>query len=966
MVKAMSDLTAEHFPEYFHDVHDVEPFPWQSRLTTQVLRDGCWPEVIDLPTGTGKTAVLDTAIFALAARPELFPRRVVFVIDRRIVVDQVYERAKKIRMKIEAARTPALQQVRDCLALVSFGRPLGVAVLRGGIPIDRDWIQRPDQPWVMVSTVDQFGSRLLFRGYGVTPRMRPVHAGMTGNDCLVVLDEVHLSKAFAQTLAEVGGQHFSDALPSRRFQVVQMSATSATSQLPFSLDDADLDASAELQRRARAPKSAVLRAVSGTKQPHTAIPAEVKKILKSELDETTRTVGVIVNRVRTARETHRELVDAGYTAHLITGRMRPLDRVQVLDDIMEIVDPDRRAGFESETHTQLSLDGLSGPSRSAAMAAKGLHLVVATQAIEVGADFSFDALITEAAPIDSLRQRFGRLDRRGSLASETGDPAKAWIVGVQSALRPKRPDPVYGETARRTWEELKQLASQSPSGTLDFNPQSPLSEQLSSDCRAPHRNAPLLLQTYMNAWVQTDPEPVTQPAVEWFLHGIEEERRVGDVSIVWRYDRSHEVLKLVPPRLAEFLEVPVDAARAWLDGVPDEIEVADVPASQHLQPRIGTEETVSDWCRWRGRGELPESAEDVDEVRQGDILIVDPSRGGIEHATWNPGIKNEIEDLGDEAQAAYRQKFTLRLDERLYAKYDGLSRPPLPKDAEAAHEPLRRRVTSWLQDLLSHPRLSPSRAAIVRRLLDEGFQQPHPVGPEAGDTDNRYYVLTSRGFDPGMMDGSDEASSFTGSEVTLRSHLAGVADKVVEYARRLGLSDELQADLGLAARLHDVGKVDTRFQRQMAGGEEVKQAMMSEPLAKSLRGVHPSSGDWPPVRHEVMSVAMSQSNQSVLSEAHDQDLVLHLIGTHHGAGRPIPIIKRDKNSEVLRFDLGGLPMEAGTDLVDSRLALDMADRFWRLNERYGYHGLAWLEAILRLADQQRSAEETRLEGEGTQ
>ena len=177
----MTELTHKDFASFFRDMHGHEPFPWQQRLTEQVLRDGAWPNVMDLPTGTGKTAVLDTAVFAMAARPDTSPRRVVFVIDRRIVVDQVYVRAQRIRDRIEAGDTETLRQVRDRLRALSDGDVvLGVAALRGGIPVDNEWTYRPDQPWVVVSTVDQFGSRLLFRGYGVSRGMRPVHAGLAG------------------------------------------------------------------------------------------------------------------------------------------------------------------------------------------------------------------------------------------------------------------------------------------------------------------------------------------------------------------------------------------------------------------------------------------------------------------------------------------------------------------------------------------------------------------------------------------------------------------------------------------------------------------------------------------------------------------------------------------------------------------------------------------------------------------
>lgn len=920
------ELVPADFAAFFRDVHDYEPFPWQQRLTAQVLGQGAWPKVIDLPTGTGKTAVLDTAVFALAARPAISPRRIVFVIDRRIVVDQVCERAQRIRSRIEAGSTPTLQRVRDRLRGLSGGESLGVAALRGGIPIDNEWTHRPDQPWVMVSTVDQFGSRLLFRGYGVSSGMWPIHAGLAGNDCLVILDEVHLSAPFAETLAQVAASPTGE-LP-RRFEIVEMSATPSNPDVErFALDPvADLENCAELRRRVRAVKTATLESVRNSDALPAAVVRIVGSINKSKHDEGVRSVGVVVNRVRTARETYRVLQEAGYQTFLITGRMRPLDRVGTLEQVKPAVDPDGEWNGDA------------------------LTVVVATQAIEVGADFSFDALITECAPVDSLRQRFGRLDRRGLRFARSGSAARAWIIGPKSILTSRKPDPVYSDAAKVTWEELERRAE---AGPIDVSPYSLTDFPFGT--AAPRACAPLLLRTHMDAWAQTRPEPIVQPSIEWFLHGIEHDRPANpDVSILWRWDRSPEVLRLVPPRQVELLQVPIDAAKSWLSG-GGEVEVADVAQVRVEGDGFASLDANVDWVRWEGFGKAPEHVR-VAEIRPGDILIVDPMRGGLRAGTWDPAATDPVADLGDAAQMAYGRRVTLRLDPRLISAVT----PPLPAEEAEAGTPARERISHWLGQWAAEQGGRPDWLSDALSRLSYGFN----LTPVNLDNGGGYYILTERHagtnhpvVDATMMDGSDEAGSLTGTGVTLRRHLDGVGERAEKIAHRLGLPSELGRDLRLAGRLHDVGKVDRRFQAQLVGGDPVALEMQDEPLAKSLPGVGRVRRYPTGMRHEVTSVAMVESNPDVLASAQDKDLVLHLVGTHHGWGRPLPPIVEDPAPQMLTYTFDGHLLTSDSDLVQSPLALDMADRFWRLVERYGYHGLAWLEAILRLADHQQSAEE---------
>jgi CRISPR-associated endonuclease/helicase Cas3 len=134
-----------------------QPFHWQRRLLEEWLLVGKIPDAVDVPTGLGKTMVMALWLIARACGARL-PRRLVYVVDRRAVVDQATEEAERLREALEGRAS----HLKEPLGLGP--RNLPISTLRGAHVDNREWLDDPSAPAIIVGTVDMIGSRLLFEG----------------------------------------------------------------------------------------------------------------------------------------------------------------------------------------------------------------------------------------------------------------------------------------------------------------------------------------------------------------------------------------------------------------------------------------------------------------------------------------------------------------------------------------------------------------------------------------------------------------------------------------------------------------------------------------------------------------------------------------------------------------------------------------------------------------------------------
>ncbi|MGI9182233.1 MAG: type I-G CRISPR-associated helicase/endonuclease Cas3g [Longimicrobiaceae bacterium] len=949
------------FGTFFHALWGYEPFPWQATLAERVAR-GAWPRALDLPTASGKTACIDIALYALAAQADRAnaersaPRRVWFVVDRRIVVDEAFDRAARIADRLARASGGPLQQIAERLRRVSgTERPLAVARLRGGVFRDDGWARLPSQPSIITSTVDQLGSRLLFRGYGRSLLAAPIFAGLAANDSLILLDEAHCSVPFMQTLRAIvtyrGPGWAEDPVPTP-FAFAVLSATPPREirqdqVFPGAEREAALD-HAVLQQRLRASKPASL-AVVKPKRGAAADPLveEASRRAVGYLGEGKRRVAVMVNRVRTARNVasalRARLADEADVV-LLTGRLRPFER----DRLVERWSPVLRATSPEDPEAPVVL--------------------VSTQCLEVGADFSFDALVTEAASLDALRQRFGRLDRLGGAGVS---PAAILIREPDADPSRAKPDPIYGQSLAKTWKLLSEHAENDVINfgiealRSTFNAIEDLSPYL-----APAPDAPVLLPVHLDLLCQTAPPPEPEPDVQLFLHG--KDHGAPEVQVLWRADlpadRSGawvETVALCPPASGEMLSVPLYQLRAFLTdatGVEDTGDVEGVPAEADAAGRSRP------FVLWRGR-DRSRVERNPRLIAPHDVVVLPAAYGAGElgQTGVEEGLGPEGLDLWERTREPAGRPMAVRLHRAVLAPW--LAFPPLEDLVRLAEAPEHEHelIQQAIDEVLAYrptsedaPAPPPEWWLDLLRGVRTGRTEDHPGG---GLVRFARASGAQRSEEPDMFADDDDLMSVGAAEVALDAH-SDLVERTVARSARLCLPDAFVSLLARAAHWHDVGKLDERFQILLHHGDELAALAAPVPLAKSAsipvspsrrRAIRQACGLPADFRHEMLSLQLAERHAPPGAPGSDSDLFLHLVASHHGHARPFAPVSLDPDPPPVTGTRGGtlvgLRAEERAALPPPyRLDSDVPDRFWRLVRRYGWWGLAYLEAVLRLGD----------------
>jgi len=366
-----------NFADWFESITDKKPFPYQERLATKPEL----PLLLDVITGAGKTAAIILAwLWRRRFHPDpairqKTPRRMVYCLPMRTLVEQTYAEAEKWRRKA-------------CLT-----EEVELHLLMGGA-VSKRWDRYPEKDCILIGTQDQLLSRALNRGYGMSRYRWPVHFALLNNDCLWVMDEVQLMGAGLRTSAQLQGfrEEFGTYGTTKS---LWMSATLNSEILQTVNYQPDFNQTQNLSEEDKVHP--VLQQRIGAKKRL----IKAKTMLSSNEKDYAKTFALEIAQAHTPGKLTLVICNRVSRAQAV---YQELEKQKLVETPLLLIHS-RFRGQEREDLNRKLHGFLSG-------------ILVATQAVEAGVDISAQILFTELAPWSSLVQRMGRCNRYGECSEQ--------------------------------------------------------------------------------------------------------------------------------------------------------------------------------------------------------------------------------------------------------------------------------------------------------------------------------------------------------------------------------------------------------------------------------------------------------------------------------------------------------------------------------------------------------------------
>ena len=905
-VSPLSESERARFDVRFRALTGNQPFPWQMSLYERLL-EGTFPKQCDIPTGLGKTSIIAIWLLALGHRGECglvrdFPRRLVYVVNRRTVVDQATREAELLRdpSRLEDGELEELWRelrslgIRDARGLRHLMAPFAISTLRGQFADNAEWRSDPSRPAIIVGTVDMIGSRLLFSGYGRGFKTRPLHAGFLAQDTLLIHDEAHLEPAFQELVTAIELEQRTAESTLRdgfgRLRVMALTATSReTKGLPesiiFGLSAAD-HANPVVHERIAAKKGIAFHSVEEEKN----VAERIADLALGHKDSG-QAILVFVRKVEDVAAVCKKLPPASYATLTGTMRGRERDLLKSTNAVFARFDP----------KSDVPREGVR----------KGTVYLVCTSAGEVGIDISADHMVCDLTPFDSMAQRFGRVNRFG------GGDARIDIVNVlqesavsDGSMKKKSSTKNDFDVAReRTRTLLQKLPLQTRTEgdmRLDASP-SALGQLPAGERRDAFTPAPLILpvtEILFDAWSLTsirESLPGRPPVADW-LHGVPRDWDPPQTQVAWREEvellgpellDEHEPQDLLddyPLKPHELLRDRTDRVVKQLEAITErrENEIAWLIKPDGRVRRLLLSELVAKDKQNKPRISLADC-----------IVLLPPRAGGLDEEGLLRGENGFVQgrhyDVADEW-----------LDED-----DRPRRCRLDGDAKDDDEEKRARRQGM-------------RLVCTIRLVDDTDLEDDEAIRDEGTSARRIWRWYVR---PKFAD--DDGSRTATKTQTLGFHLESAEHFAREIATRLCLNEPERSAVVSAARFHDLGKKRDLWQRSIGNRDPAKV------LAKSgVKGWQDTTG----YRHEFGSLFdVEMEPEFIELDAEAQELARHIIASHHGRARP-------------HFPAEEAFDPNRPDNASAAIAREVPRRFGRLQRKYGRWGLAYLESLVRAAD----------------